>query len=57
MNAITILATIVTVTVVVVPALAELGRILTEQRNPLRHLRVPTRRNQVRELSASSSFA
>jgi hypothetical protein len=57
MNAITVLAAIVSVAVVVLPALAELVRVNDEQRNPLRRLRVPTRRNQVEELSASSSFA
>ena len=57
MNAITILAAIVCITVVVLPAAAEIARISAERSNPLRRLRIPTRRNHVEGLDASSSFA
>lgn len=57
MNAITILAAIVCITVVVLPAAAELARISADRSNPLRRLRIPTRRNQVQDMDPSSSFA
>jgi hypothetical protein len=47
MTAITTLATLVVLAVALLPAIGELGRIRTDRRNPIRLLRVPTRRNQV----------
>jgi hypothetical protein len=56
MTAITLLATVVIVATVVFPALAELNRIHADRSNPIRLLRIPTRRNQVALLTASGSF-
>jgi hypothetical protein len=53
MTVITVLATIVCVAALM-PALAEVQRVRSERDNPLRKLRVATRRNQVP--SASGSF-
>jgi hypothetical protein len=53
MTVITVLATIVCVAVLM-PAVAEVQRVRSERDNPLRKLRVATRRNQVP--SASGSF-
>jgi hypothetical protein len=47
MTAITTLATLVVLAVALLPAIAELVRIRTERHNPIRLLRVKTRRNQV----------
>jgi hypothetical protein len=47
MTAITTLATLVVLAVALLPAIAELARIRTERDNPIRLLRVKTRRNQV----------
>lgn len=55
MNAITIVAAILCASVVILPALAELVRMSADRHNPIRRLRIPTRRNQV--LDASQSFA
>lgn len=46
---ITIAATVAVVSVAVVPAAAELHRMLTEDDNPMRKLKVKTRRAQVDE--------
>ncbi|NVB40758.1 hypothetical protein G6O69_23160 [Pseudenhygromyxa sp. WMMC2535] len=54
MNAITAIAAVVIATTALVPAIAELARIRRERSNPLRRLRVATRRNQAP--SASGSF-
>ena len=55
MNAITVTATIVILSFVLLPAVGELLRIRAERSNPLRKLRVPTRRHQVLA-HASGSF-
>lgn len=55
MTTITVTATIIILSVVLVPAVAELQRIRAEHTNPLRKLRVPTRRHQVLA-HASGSF-
>jgi hypothetical protein len=57
MTVITIAAAVITAATIVLPALAELRRIHSDRNNPIRLLRIPTRRNQVLELSASGSFA
>ena len=56
MTAITVAAVITLLAAVLVPAVSELVRIRADRTNPLRELRIPTRRNQVLA-SASGSFA
>lgn len=52
MTAITLVAAIFCVSVVILPGFAELVRISNDRSNPIRLLRVQTRRNQ----AASASF-
>ncbi|EDM73693.1 hypothetical protein PPSIR1_34597 [Plesiocystis pacifica SIR-1] len=56
MTAIITLATLTVVTVALAPGLAELARMREEQTNPIRQLRVPTRRSQAEALHPSASF-
>lgn len=44
---ITIAATVACVSVAVLPAAAEIRRMMDERENPLRKLHIPTRRSQV----------
>jgi hypothetical protein len=55
MTALTVFAAITIVSVAVLPGIAELVRIRSDRRNPIRRLRGPTRRMQA--LDPSQSFA
>ena len=56
MTAITVAATITVLAAFLVPAVAEVQRIRAERANPIRKLRVQTRRNQVLLTTTSGSF-